>query len=221
MKKSLLTAVAVSAMALAVSQASAADYSAPAGPSYVPYVSIFAGMSLPNDVNTTRSGSDLSQTLENSYLVGGAFGMSWNNVVRTEVELSHSHWGANSFSTDGIVNNTYNSDVSATYLMGNVWLDLKNDSAFTPYVGGGLGVAFVNFDQSLAGGHGYSGNDTVLAYQLGAGVNFALSDQLSLDVGYRYKASANFNIQDGDGSSDFTNAHLGSHNVQVGLTYKF
>jgi opacity protein-like surface antigen len=221
MKKSLLIASAAGALALTASLASAADYSAPAGPSYVPYISIFAGASLPNDINTIRYNSETSQSLDAGYLIGAAFGVSFNDTVRAEIEVSHNHLGANSHSTNGFVNDGFNSNVSSTYLLGNVWLDWKNGSAFTPYIGGGVGVAFVNFDQFNAGGHGYADGNSVLAYQLGAGVNFALSEQLSLDVGYRYKATANFNVHDGDGSADFNNAHLGSHNFQVGLTYKF
>ena len=221
MKTSLLAGIAISAFILA-SQASAADYIAPSETSFMPYVSVFAGASFPNDVNTTRYGTvDLSQGLSTGYLIGAAVGVDWGNVVRTEIEVSHNHWNGDALSTGGVPNTGFSSDVSATYLLGNVWLDWKNDSAFTPYIGGGLGVAFVNFDQTISGNHGYAGNDTVLAYQLGAGVNFALSQQLSLDVGYRYKGTANFDIHDGDGSPDFVNAHLGSHNVQVGLTYKF
>ncbi len=203
---------------MTASLASAADYSAPAGPTYMPYVSVFAGASFPNDVNTTRSSTaSYSQKSDTGYILGGAIGMNWNNVVRTEIELSHARWSGNSLDS----NTAFASDVSSTYVLGNVWLDWKNNSAFTPYIGGGLGVAFVNFDQTTAGNHGYAGSDTVLAYQLGAGVNFALSDQLSLDVGYRYKATSDFNPHDGDGFGDFVGAHLGSHNVQVGLTYKF
>jgi len=220
MKKSLITAVALAALAAAAGQASAADYAPPAGPSYMPYISVFAGASFPNDINTTRTGVDYSQHSDTSYVFGGAVGIDWNSMIRTEIELSHSQWNGNSFTNTGLAV-AGNANTSSTYLLGNVWLDWKNDSAFTPYVGGGLGVAFVNFDQTVAGGPGYVGSDTVLAYQLGAGINFAVSDQMSLDVGYRYKATSNFGIQAGDAGGDYQNGHLGSHNVQVGLTYKF
>lgn len=221
MKKSLITAVALAALAAAAGQASAADYAAPAGPTYMPYISVFAGASFPNDINTTRTAIDYSQHSDTSYVFGGAIGMDWNSMIRTEIELSHSQWNGNNFYVGGAPTPTGNANTSSTYLLGNVWLDWKNDSVFTPYVGGGLGVAFVNFNQTTAGGVGYTGSDTVLAYQLGAGVNFAVSDQMSLDVGYRYKATSNFGIQAGDLGGDYPNGHLGSHNVQVGLTYKF
>jgi opacity protein-like surface antigen len=67
-------------------------------------------------------------------------------------------------------------------LMANAWFDIGNSSTFTPYVGGGIGYAISKFD----GGAVYSGVDGSFAWQLGAGVNVAVSDTMSLGLGYRY-----------------------------------
>jgi opacity protein-like surface antigen len=67
-------------------------------------------------------------------------------------------------------------------LMANAWFDLGNSSTFTPYIGGGIGYAISKFD----GGAVYDGVDGNFAWQLGAGVNIAVSDETSLGIGYRY-----------------------------------
>ena len=52
----------------------------------------------------------------------------------------------------------------------------------TPYIGGGIGYAISKFD----GGAVYDGVDGNFAWQLGAGINVAVSDDTALGLGYRY-----------------------------------
>jgi opacity protein-like surface antigen len=73
-------------------------------------------------------------------------------------------------------------NVQTWALMANAWFDLTNDSQFTPYVGGGIGYAISKFD----GGAVYDGVDGNFAWQLGAGINVAVSDDTQLGLGYRY-----------------------------------
>lgn len=73
-------------------------------------------------------------------------------------------------------------NVQTWALMANAWIDLGNSSTFTPYIGGGIGYAISKFD----GGAVYSGVDGNFAWQLGAGINVAVSDTTSLGLGYRY-----------------------------------
>lgn len=67
-------------------------------------------------------------------------------------------------------------------LMANAWFDLKNETEFTPYIGGGVGYAISKFK----GGAVYDGVDGNFAWQMGVGVNVAVSEETSLGVGYRY-----------------------------------
>jgi opacity protein-like surface antigen len=92
--------------------------------------------------------------------------------------------GTYSFQADFATNFTVadEGNVQTWALMANAWFDLTNDSQFTPYVGGGIGYAISKFN----GGAVYSGVDGNFAWQLGAGVDVAVSDSTSLGVGYRY-----------------------------------
>lgn len=92
--------------------------------------------------------------------------------------------GTYAFAADFATNFTVadEGNVQTWALMANVWWDLTNDSQFTPYVGGGVGYAISKFD----GGAVYDGVDGNFAWQLGAGINVAVSEETSLGIGYRY-----------------------------------
>ena len=86
-----------------------------------------------------------------------------------------------------------------------------------------MGIAYGELD--LAGGktaidgvnwnwQEHDQDDTVFAWQLGVGVGYELTKAMSLDVGYRYLGSSDFEY----GS---TNIELGSHNVTAGVRYTF
>ncbi len=80
-------------------------------------------------------------------------------------------------------------DVKAHTLMANAFYDINTETAFTPYVGAGLGMAYLRSDyKHRVNGVGFnkSSNDWNLAWNVGAGVAYQFSDNIALDVGYRY-----------------------------------
>lgn len=91
----------------------------------------------------------------------------------------------------------------------NAYLDWHNSSAFTPYVGGGLGAAFLkgratatfygthsfidtsNPSKPVAsqGGNGrfnYEKRKTQFAWHLDLGFSYDLTEKMALDLSYRY-----------------------------------
>jgi len=83
----------------------------------------------------------------------------------------------------------------------------------SPYVGGGLGVGFVNVDVDSIEGVGLdaSGDETGFAYQLGGGLMWSLTDNVALDLGYRWRG-----VMLDDYDED-----LNSNNVLLGLNVGF
>ncbi len=80
-------------------------------------------------------------------------------------------------------------------LMLNLWADIPTNTALTPYVGGGIGVAFIdyemdatNYDAGTFNGKFYSGSakKTNFAWSLGGGVAYDVTPQFAVDLGYRY-----------------------------------
>ncbi len=130
-------------------------------------------------------------------------------------------------------------------LLANAYADLGNWGGLTPYIGAGLGVSqsVTNGSTSYSlnpGGGAYnatltdpltlvtttynfnrikaSGGTTQLAWNVMAGVGYAISDHTTIDVGYRYLNMGHFT-----GVADSTGAiikkQLTSHEVRMGVRY--
>jgi hypothetical protein len=107
---------------------------------FKPYVSVFAGGSLPSDLKIDSSGTDhYTFNFDAGYLYGAAIGANLTDNIRVEAEVSRTSWKSggdfSSIQTSGLNTNTgtAHGDFSATYLLGNIWIDLPNSSALTPY----------------------------------------------------------------------------------------
>jgi opacity protein-like surface antigen len=164
--------------------------------------------------------------MDSAVAFGATIGVTWNEVLRSEIELSHFSSSAKTINTPHFPfkRDAFGS-VSGNYVLANVWLDWKNPSAFTPYAGGGAGTAFVS-----ANGVGFSdvfdsltGSDAAFAWQLGTGIKWATTDKLSLDVGYRLKGvtGLDFKTSFGGVGTPANGIDLLTHQVQAGLTYRF
>lgn len=101
-----------------------------------------------------------------------------------------------------------------------------------PYFGGGVGFSYYDVSVSVHSsgpwsspyGSSYSVNDTVFAWQLLAGVEIDLSNNWSLDIGYRYFATEPGSDSDHDYYEyDYYDTHLDykTSMVTVGLKYRF
>jgi opacity protein-like surface antigen len=114
--------------------------------------------------------------------------------------------------------------LSATYLLANAWYDLPIEGKFKPYFGAGAGLGFIGSDIMVSPTVEIGDSVTpAIALQLGAGARFEVSDKVSLDVGYRYKMieDVSLPIINASNAANIEDIDLRSHNLQVGLTYKF
>jgi len=104
---------------------------------------------------------------------------------------------------------------ASTAVMLSALYDIDTGTAFTPYLGAGVGGAKVKVDYD-----GTSDSQWSFAYQGVAGVNYDITSNLLIGTEYRYFATPNqddFGVDGGNQSSFETN----SHSFFVGLTYKF
>ena len=105
---------------------------------------------------------------DSALLLGGGVGYQFNENMRADLTVD---WAGNYDVAPG-------ADMSTTTVLGNLYFDWANDSAFTPYVGAGIGYGWVD---------DAPGNDSGIAYGLAAGVSMGLTDNIDLDVGYRFR----------------------------------
>ena len=76
----------------------------------------------------------------------------------------------------------------------NAYWDFHNDTPFTPYIGAGIGLAFLNTEYELElrtqGGQSISDSagetNTVFAWNAGVGCSYAITDNISADLAYRF-----------------------------------
>ncbi|MCC8195117.1 MAG: acyloxyacyl hydrolase [Deltaproteobacteria bacterium] len=122
----------------------------------------------------------------------------------------------------------------------NAYFDFDTDTPFTPYLGAGLGIAFVDSKSSgsvdySVGGVDYSGSsstnyklNTNFAWNVGAGVAWEFNDLLTLDLGYRFaslgKVKSRSSSYEGVGEtvsykSKVTDVYM--HQVMMGLRFTF
>lgn len=223
MKKNLLATCAIAALALFAAKAQAADVTAPEDNSF--YVSLFGGASFLHDVDFDFYDGDYTVETKAGYILGGALGMRVWDPLRAEVELSYARWSVDDATADygfGDVDAEGRGHLSATYLLGNLWYDFESDSSFTPYLGGGAGVAFVSPDVTFFGSDsfGLQNGEAGFAFQLGGGVKFGLTDNIALDIGYRFKGILDTDF-DSSENGPFTGGDLFSHNIQGGIVIDF
>lgn len=228
MKKALTTLALFIAVAIP-----AASQAAPMRPG--PYVSGFLGLSVPKDTSITTIGTDQNGSspirdqveFDPGINIGGTGGYDFG-FVRLEGELSYKHSEINKIS-DGYTGEQYGNpdgSLGALAFMGNAFVDLHNASPVTPYLGGGIGFAVLHISDTYATignaprSQFYSDDDdTVFAYQVGAGVDVAINRRFSIDIGYRYFATDKAHFS--RGISDSSGVKFESHNAAVGFRVKF
>jgi opacity protein-like surface antigen len=160
--------------------------------------------------------------------IGGSGGFDFG-FLRIEGELSYKNGEMSSIIEQISETRIANVDgrVEVLAMMFNAFLDLRNATPVTPYIGGGVGFATLYLSDTFGTetDTGYrtilyeSDEDTVFAYQVGAGLEIALTKMFSLDIGYRYfgTAKADFNKN----SFTATELKVESHNASVGFRVKF
>lgn len=106
-------------------------------------------------------------------------------------------------------------DVKALSFLVNGYFDFVNKTAFTPYITAGIGAARLEVnDFEVLGIRMGDSNDTVFAYQVGAGIAYTVNKNFTIDLKYRYFATA-------DPKFDDIEAEFASHNVYLGLRVNF
>ncbi len=185
------------------------------------YISLFGGYVAPADTHISYSGSNYMVNFKDGFTVGAAVGATIADHTRGELELSHLSYKPDSTDENGTFSNAPGK-MGMTFLMTNVWRDF--DLGFVqPYGGFGVGMALADVDIDLTDS-GSRINDTTLALaaQVGSGIRVPVTDNLMLDVGYRFKAALDV-LTEGDSgtaSSHGSGSHY-AHVGQVGVTWAF
>lgn len=154
--------------------------------------------------------------LELNLGLGGlvAAGYQFESGFRLEGEVSFRHNGGDSFN-----NAATSGDLSSLAGMGNLIWEYDNSSGIYPYIGAGMGLAYLSATDINLGGQTLDDSDYAMAYQGLAGVAFAVTPNLSMTAEYRYFVTedADFvNSANGNLKSTYSN-----HTAMLGMRYRF
>lgn len=165
------------------------------------------------------------------YNINGALGYDFG-LFRPEFELGYqraSLSSINGLDTTGIAVTGANGfasnvtgKVSVLSFMVNGLFDISSgDSKWTGYVGPGVGVAQVkNTDFAANGGAAFlSDSYSGFAWQVLAGLKRSISDNVDLNLGYKFFNAGKVNFVTTGGADLRTRVR--THNLQLGFTYNF
>lgn len=227
MKKTSYFLMAALMVVLAFGQAFAADGGV--------YVGIKGGYEYrdisKNDVTAgnQQNATNSKWSDKSGYTVGGAVGYNFAGMglpVRAEAEyLYHNQFkysAVNGTATGST--GAFSSKIDIHTVFANVYYDINTGTAFTPYVGAGIGAAFINqkVASTFTGWGGNNGNydTTNFAWNVGAGVGYSLTKNIIIDLGYRYSQFGDAKKVD-KSSVRFQAKDLDAHEAIIGLRYQF
>lgn len=233
MIKKLVMAALAAAFLLPVSQAGAADQTGVyVAPKFVFNIQHAKGEwsmldePLDSDSKTAaRAGGALA--------VGYDFSKTMNIPVRAELEYGiYGRASKTKSFTAEEGSASLKTEVGFQTLLLNAYYDIGTYSGFTPYVGGGLGLAFVRTEgTALAAPSGldpvglsFSDTKTVFAGQIGLGCAYAITDYASVDLGYRFlmmgNGKATYNVL-GFEAAKVESKNNYAHQFMLGLRFTF
>ncbi len=157
------------------------------------YMSIFGGLALPEESAFTGGGYVYDMSFDDGFTIGLTAGTEIARGVRGELEVSYLSTDVDEVDTGAFLPPVPGEGgVEQFFLLTNLWKDFELGMGLSPYVGGGVGLAIVDFDARPAGAPAGTDDTKVApAAQLGAGLRFQVVDDVTLDFGYRFKAVLN------------------------------
>jgi opacity protein-like surface antigen len=176
-----------------------------------PYIGASGGLSIFHDSDVKDTSTSITATAE--YDVGYGLGISagYNfDPIRVEFEFGYKKADVDKFKAFGASASATDTDTAIMSYMVNAYYDFKTKSAFTPYVGAGIGLLNGEFKSP-----GFKDDDTVFGYQIAVGAAYNFNKNVALDVSYRFQgAASDFKIQG-------TEASYMSSNIMAGIRYSF
>ena len=182
-----------------------------AGPG--PYVKANLGMSFLMDSDFSEPGATGTLEFDTGFASSIAGGYNFG-MFRVEGEIGYQKndidKGTVNSGGRSVSGSISEGDMTAFSLLANCYFDFVNTTPFTPFITAGLGMAKLEINNL----GGYDFDDTVFAYQFGAGVGYAINQNFNIDLTYRYFATD-------DPEFGGTKAEFASNNVYLGLRYNF
>lgn len=168
-----------------------------------------AGASWVVDADVTVNGVfDGTAEFNTGYAVGGALGYMIDNY-RFEGEMSYMASDMDTYDST-----PSDAEINILTFLANGYLDFDTGNPMTPYITAGIGASRIEISEP-----GYADeDDTVFAYQIGAGLRYALSEMVTLDCRYLYMGSQDMEVSEGNNTAEI---EIANHSLILGLRVNF
>ena len=177
------------------------------------YVSGALGIGIPGDYTFSSGGSTYRTTFDTGVPFNAAFGYDFGDA-RTEFAIGYENYGMDTITVGStkykVSDYTDSADGSAWSFMANGYMDLAKGNDITPYAMGGAGFTKIK-ESATVSGVTVSSDETCFAWQLGAGVGFRISKNVTGDLGYRYIKPTGLDY----------NGSINMHHILAGVRYNF
>lgn len=186
------------------------------------YVEAQLGASLPDSVDASNDGIDGSVDFNDAFVAGGAVGyrFPW---ARLELNGSWRDYDVDQVNAPGFASG---GSGNATAVIGfvNLFLDPDLGWPVRPFVGGGIGGAYLSVDTGDDAPIRIDDNTGAFAWNVGGGLSVDVAQHVTLSVGYRFVSIAGTDFSSsvaGVDTGDLDVDDFRTHEVLVGLRYTF
>jgi len=131
-------------------------------------------------------------------------GYDFTGPLRMDLMFAYFKSDLNSVNATGV-----SGEMESHQLFPHLWLDFNEDGIIQPYIGLGVGATYIEVDDL---------DDTILVGEVGAGVSFALTSHLKLDLSLRYFQGQDIEF---DSGSSTTTIEYAGQRASLGLRYDF
>jgi OmpA-OmpF porin, OOP family len=175
----------------------------------------------------TSAGSGDAVRLEDpTFIVGGAIGYNYDSPWRVEGELTYQTYDVDAIKSDDTgVFQSAAGDIDLFALGINGYYDFENDSAFTPYLGAGLGAFYAMANDVQRPGRSTLDDSAFAPMAQGMlGISYALSDNADLTAGYRLQVLPSLSGEQTRTNGTTVGADVDTvliHSGSIGLRFSF
>ncbi|MDD2388118.1 MAG: outer membrane beta-barrel protein [Desulfobacterales bacterium] len=175
------------------------------------YIRGHIGAAFLEDSDLSYSSNKATVEYDPGVTVGGAIGYDFG-MPRVELEMAYYYNDADNVTPTSSKLYAIN-EITALNFMVNGYIDVETQTALTPYVYAGIGLALLDTNDFVITGVQFGNDDdSVFAWQLGAGIGYSITKTIEIDLCYRY-------FKTDDPEFDGVKSEYGGNAVFAGIRY--
>lgn len=149
------------------------------------YLGGAVGYNQTSDATSEGPNRVVDVSFDEGYILSSIVGYDFGNNFRLEGAFDSRNNDGESLSFNN-VDRPFTSKGNVSYsLIGSLYYDFPVEAAFTPYIGAGLGISYIE-NEFFYGAVDFDDSDTAFAWQVAAGGSTSFSDRIDLFVEAKY-----------------------------------